>query len=76
MQFPQFPQTDPKPEPHGQITLKPHDLSAVKELRVNARTEDGGSLRVENHSPADLPRGKYLLRIHLERAQLFAVTLK
>jgi hypothetical protein len=100
-----------KPEPKantiGQITLKPRDLAGVRAIRINARCEPKGSVRVEvlnadgyrlrgfskddaqpitgdqmdavaawnDKSLADLPREACQLRIHLDRAELFAVTL-
>lgn len=101
-----------KPEPPantlGQVTLKPRDLTGKKELLVNARTNEGGAVRVEilnedgyrlhgftkddavplsgdkldfaaawkEKSLADLQPGKYQIRVFLDNAALFALTLK
>lgn len=90
----------------GQITLRPIDMSGVRDLTVNADATDG-EVRVElltadgyrvrgftqgdvtpligdslRHAViwkgsqlADLPAGRYMLRLHLNRAAVFAVTL-
>jgi hypothetical protein len=91
----------------GQITLKPLDLTAHRNLTLNADARQG-SVRVEilnadgyrlrgyskdvavpirgnslAHAVAwqeaalqDLPSGKYMLRLHLDQAEVFAITLK
>ena len=90
----------------GQITLRPIDMSGVRDLTVNADATDG-EVRVElltadgyrvrgftqddatpligdslRHAVVwkgsqltDLPAGRYMLRLHLNRAAVFAVTL-
>jgi len=101
-----------KPEPPantlGQVTMKARDLTGMKSLLVNARTEQGGAVRVEildedgyrlhgftkdeaiplsgdkldfaaawkDKTLADLKPGKYQIRIFLDSAMLFAVTLQ
>lgn len=101
---------DRKPEPPanktGQVTFKPRDLSGVKGLKLNAKTEDDGTVKVEilnedgyrirgfsrdDATPisgdnvsfdvewaekklSDLPAGKYMVRIHLDRAEIFSLT--
>ncbi len=102
---------DKKPEPPantiGQVTLKPRDLTTFKTMKLNAKTEDGGAVRVEilnesgyrvrgfsrdeakpisgdkvdfdvawnEKSLADLPPGKYMVRLHLDRAEIFSLTI-
>jgi hypothetical protein len=101
-----------KPEPRantiGQVTLKARDLSGVKAILVNARTQAGGAVRLEildedgyrldgftkddaipltgdkldftaawkEKSCAALKPGRYQLRFHLDRAELFACSLQ
>ena len=91
----------------GQITLKPIELSGVREISLNADAA-GGSIRVElldedgyrirgfsrddaqpvegdslNHTAAwgertldDLPAGRYIIRLHLDNAEVFALTVR
>ncbi|MCX6623306.1 MAG: hypothetical protein NTY38_20020, partial [Acidobacteria bacterium] len=69
----------------GQVTLRPIDLSEVGRITLNADASQG-SMRVElldefEHSvrwtgPAStLPARRVLIRIHLDNAELFALTL-
>ena len=91
----------------GQITLKPIDLRAYREITINADA-GAGSVRVEvlnedgyrmrgfsrqaaiairgdslqhpvrwkDRSLRDLPPGNYMLRVHLENAEVFALTFR
>jgi hypothetical protein len=96
-----------KPLEHiGQVTLKPQDLSGVRQILVNADAT-GGAVRVEilnadgyripgftrndaapltgdslrhraewqGRALSDLPEGEYMLRLHLQRAELFSLVL-
>jgi hypothetical protein len=91
----------------GQVTLKPMDLSGIKQISVNADARDGelrveflneDGYRIRGFSKDDaipitgdvldqsatwkdgdlskLPPGKYLLRLHLDNAEVFAVTVR
>ncbi|HRJ70745.1 MAG TPA: hypothetical protein PLS03_00890 [Terrimicrobiaceae bacterium] len=95
-----------EPNTIGQVTLRPLDLTGVRELTVNADaakgavrveilSEDGYRLKGFTKEDAvplsgneltmkaawkaknlgDLPSGKYLVRFHLDNAELFACTL-
>ena len=102
---------DKKPEPPaniiGQVTLKPRDFTNMKTMKLNAKTEEGGAVRVEilnesgyrvrgfsrddakpisgdkvdfevawnEKSIADLPPGKYMVRLHLDRGEIFSLTI-
>ncbi len=96
-----------KPLEHiGQVTLKPVDLSNVKNISLNADASNG-SIRVEllnsrgrrirgfsaddcepvkgdslahrvawkGKAPADLPHTEYMIRIHLDNATVYAISL-
>ena len=96
-----------KPNPIGQVTLRPLDLSQVRRISINADATKGkiavellneDGFRVRGFSKDDaivitgdslaaavawkertleqLPPGRYLLRIHLDSAELFACTLE
>ncbi len=103
---------DRKPEPPdntiGQVTFKARDLGKVKALKLNAKTEEKGSVRVEilndsgyrvhgfsrdeavpitgdnvafdvawkDKALTDLAPGKYMIRIHLDKAEIFSLTLE
>lgn len=96
-----------KPNMIGQVTLRPLDLSKVREITVNADASNG-SIRVEilnedgfrvrgfskddaapitkdsleakaswkEKSLSQLKPGKYMVRLHLDNAKLFACTLR
>jgi len=95
-----------KPNTIGQVTLRPLDLSKVKELTLNADAT-GGKISVElldedgyrlhgfsrdeavpltgnglaqkvawkEKTLSDLKPGKYMIRVHLDNAKLYACTL-
>ncbi len=96
-----------KPNTIGQVTLRPLDLTGVKEISVNADAsqgkiwveildEDGFRLHGfskdeatpltadsldqkvawKDHALSQLKPGKYMIRVHLDNARLFACTLK